>query len=346
MKIGVVCPYDLSRHGGVQDQTTRLVRWLRSAGHEALLIGPGREGPEDAVLLGSTTIIPANAAETPISLDPRVFRRVARALDGVDVAHVHEPLMPLVSTSAMRVRDPAIVATFHADPPSWVRSTYGAAKRVWRREMRNAQVVTTVSPVAAGAIAGFTGFRVIPNGIDVEEYRHGPMVPGRVAFLGRDDRRKGLTVLLEAWPFVREEVPEATLVVAGAERPEAPPGVTFLGRISEAEKRSVLAEAEVFCAPNLGGESFGIVVAEAMASGCAVVASALPAFAHVVGDAGELVSPGDIAGLGQRLAALLQDSDRRVQLANAAAVRVRRFDSSVVAAQYLAAYEEALARAG
>lgn len=346
MKIGVVCPYDLGRHGGVQDQTRRLVRWLRSAGHEAVLIGPGLEGPRGAVLLGSTTVIPANAAATPISLDPRVFARMRSALDGMEVVHVHEPLMPLVGTSAMRVRGPAIVATFHADPPAWVRSTYGVGKRVWQRELRNAQIITTVSPVAARAIAGLADFRVIPNGIDVAEYRRGPTVPGRVAFLGRDDRRKGLSVLLEAWPAVREEVPTATLVVAGAERPAPPLGVTFSGPVSEAEKRSILAEAEVFCAPNMGGESFGLVVAEAMASGCAVVASAIPAFVHVVGDAGELVAPGDVAGLGRSIVSLLQDPTRRAQLADAATGRVRRFDGPVVAVQYLAAYEEAMVRAG
>ena len=346
LRVGVVCPYDLGRPGGVQDQTHRLVRWLRQAGHEAVLIGPGTDGPDGAVLLGATTIIPANAAATPISLDPRVFQRVRRALQDVDVAHVHEPMMPLVSTSALRVRGHGTVATFHADPPPWVRSTYGAAKRIWRRQLRNAQIVTTVSPVAARAIADLTDYRIIPNGIDVDDYERGPTIPGRVAFLGRDDPRKGLSVLLDAWPAIRNVVPTATLVVAGAERKVAPDGVVYLGRVTEEEKRTALAEAEVFCAPNLGGESFGLVVAEGMASGCAVVASAIPAFAHVLGNAGELVSPGDAAGLSDRIAALLTDPERMRRLAVAAEERVRRFDGPAVAAEYLAAYEEALTRAG
>lgn len=345
LRVGVVCPYDLGRHGGVQDQTNRLVRWLGRAGHDAVLIGPGTDGPEDAVLLGPTTIIPANAAATPISLDPRVFPRVRQALDGVDVAHIHEPMMPLVSTSALRVRGHATVATFHADPPPWVRSTYGAGKRLWQRQLRNAQIVTAVSPVAARAISGLTDYRVIPNGIDVDEYQRGPSIPGRVTFLGRDDPRKGLSVLLEAWPAIREAMPAATLVVIGAEREPVPPGVTYLGRVSEAGKRAALAEAEVFCAPNLGGESFGLVVVEGMASGCAVVASAIPAFAHVLGDAGELVSPGDAVGLAERILMLLSDPERARRLAEAAGRRVLRFDGPNVAAEYIAAYDEALARA-
>ena len=240
------------------------------------------------MLLGSTTIIPANAAATPISLDPRVFPRVRHALDGVDVAHIHEPMMPLVSTSALRVRGHATVATFHADPPPWVRSTYGAGKRLWQRRIRNAEIVTAVSPVAAPAVAGLADSEWSRTGSTSIPTDHVPL-SGRVAFLGRDDTREGLSILLEAWPPIREAIPEATLVAWGrSERSGG--GVWYLGRVSEGDKRAELQDAAVYCAPNLGGESFGIVVVEGMASGCAVVASAIPAFAHVLGDAGELVA--------------------------------------------------------
>ena len=152
-------------------------------------------------------------------------------------------------------------------------------------------------------------------------------------------------MLLDAWPAIRNAVPTATLVVAGAERDAAHDGVTYLGQVTEEGKRAALAEAEVFCAPNLGGESFGLVVVEGMASGCAVVASAIPAFAHVLGDTGELVAPGDPVGLGDRIVALLTDGERRLHLAAAAGARVQQFDGPAIAAEYLAAYDEALVRA-
>ena len=152
-----------------------------------------------------------------------------------------------------------------------------------------------------------------------------------------------LDILLAAWPDVRESQPGATLTIIGASRDDAPEGVRYLGRVTDEEKQSELARSAVAVTPNLGGESFGIVVAEAMASGCAVVASALPAFTRVLGDAGRLVRVGDVAGVAGAVVDLLGDDDERSRLAAAALERVRRFDGKAVAAQYAAAYEDAIA---
>ncbi len=345
MKIGLVSPYDLGRPGGVQDQVIRLAGWLRDAGHQPLIIGPGTTGPDGAVLLGTTTVIPANKANTPIRLDPRIGRKLAGALATVDVIHVHEPLMPTVSPAALRVEGPAKVATFHADPPKWVRRLYRHGRSGVRYAVRPAAVVTAVSPIAGSSIDGVVDYRIIPNGIDTDGYDPGPKVPGRVAFLGRDDERKGLQVLLDAWPGIRERHREATLHVLGAQRDTAAPGVRYLGWVDDATKRTELAAAGVFCAPNLGGESFGIIVAEAMASACAVVASSIPAFEHVAGDAATFTPPGDVAGLAGAISALLDDGVRAADLGSAARARVERFSGPVVAREYLAAYEDALASA-
>jgi len=342
MRIAVVSPYDLDAAGGVQDQVVRLTRWLRAAGHEAVPVGPGLHGPEGAVLVGSAVSVPVNRSRAPVALDPRAFAKVRSALRGFDVVHVHEPFVPTVGPAALRVSDAATVATFHADPSPLVRRLYALGSAAARRMLRSARVVTAVSPVAAGAVRPIAAVRIVPNGIDVAEYGHGVPVPGRVAFLGRDDQRKGLDVLLEAWPQVIGRVPQATLHVIGAERPDALAGVTFHGRVDDGTKRLLLAESEVFAAPNTGGESFGIVVLEAMASGCAVVASAIPAFVHVLSDAGELVAPGDIAGLADRLAALLTAPGRRNAMAERSRNRALAFDGSTVAALYLQAYEDAL----
>ena len=344
MRVGLVSPYDLGRPGGVQDQVIRLAGWLRDAGHTPLIVGPGTEGPDGAILLGPTTVVPANRAKTPIRLDPRVGRDLAVALGDVDVIHVHEPLMPAVSPAALRVEGPAKVATFHADPPAWVRRLYRHGRSGVRLAVRNAAVVTAVSPIAGSSIDGVVDYRIIPNGIDISRYEKGLKTAGRVAFLGRDDERKGLPVLLEAWPTVRDAVPTATLAVLGASRDQPMTGVEFFGWVGDEVKESELGSAAVFCAPNLGGESFGIIVAEAMASGCAIVASAIPAFEHVAGPTAVFAAPGDAEELAAQIIKLLLDPALAARLGSSAAKRVQRFDGSSVAADYVVAYEDAIAR--
>lgn len=343
MKVGLVSPYDLGRPGGVQDQVIRLAGWLRDAGHDAIVVGPGTEGPNGAILLGATTVVSANRAKTPIRLNPGVGRELAAVLADVDVIHVHEPLMPAVSPAALRVEGPAKVATFHADPPGWVRRLYRHGRSGVRLAVRDASVITAVSPVAGSSIDGVVEYRIIPNGIDVARYETGPKIPGRIAFLGRDDERKGLPVLLDAWPIVHAAVPEATLSVLGASREQPVPGVEFFGWVGDDVKEAELGAASVFCAPNLGGESFGIIVAEAMASSCAIVASRIPAFEHVAGAAARFAEPGDADELARQIIGLLTDPETAAEFGAAAARRVRRFDGSSVAADYIGAYEDAIA---
>ncbi len=342
MRVAVVCPYDLGRPGGGQDQATRLVRWLGDAGVEAVLIGPGRKGPDGAVLLGATTVIPINRSTAPVKLDPRVGAEVRKAVEGFDVVHVHEPFVPMVGTAALRSTPAATVATFHADPPAWVRSAYRFGAVGIRAALRHVAVVTAVSPIAGSAIDGIVDYRIVPNGIDVADYETGPKTANRVTFLGRDDPRKGLSVLLDAWPRVRTAVPEASLVVLGAARDESIDGVAFRGRVSEKDKRAELAQSMVHVAPNPGSESFGIVVLEAMASGSAVVAADIPAFDFVAGGAALLVPPGDAVQLADRVVELLEQPDVASSLGASARKRSLAFDGPAVAAHYLAAYEDAL----
>ena len=346
MRVAVISPYDLGLPGGVQDQAIRLSGWLDRLGHESVLIGPGEEGPEGAVLLGATRLIKANRAVTPIALNPGLSKKLKEAIADVDVVHIHEPLMPLVGTTATSINTHPTVGTFHADPPSWARVGYRVGSAIWRKAISRLDIVTTVSHVSGSAIAPFVTARVIPNGIDVADYGHTEKVPYRVAFLGRDDERKGLQVLLDAWPSVLEAIPNAELLVIGARRDEDHERVTFLGRVDGDEKATELGSAEVFCAPNLGGESFGIVVAEGMASGCAVVASAIPAFVGVLGDSGVLASAGDRKGLSDALISVLSDQQLLAAKQQAALDAVARFDGSIVAAQYVDAYEDAIANHG
>ena len=343
MKVAIVCPYDLAKPGGVQDQVIRLAEWLRGEGHDSWIVGPGADGPPGAELVGGTVTLPANRSAVPLSLDPRVIRRVRAVTERAEVIHIHEPLMPLVSLAASRIGARPSVGTFHADAPGWARTMLSASGPVTRAVTTHLDVVTAVSEVARTSIPALEPVRIIPNGIDVDAFAPAAKEPKTVLFVGRDDPRKGLSNLLDAWPEVHASHPDSVLRVVGATRAGEVDGVEFLGRIDEDRKRHLLSTSSIAVAPNTGGESFGIVVAEAMASGCAVIASALPAFVSVVGDTGELIRVDDVAEIARRLRRLLDDQARVAELGRAARERVRRFDIGSVGAQYVAAYEEAIA---
>ena len=347
MKIGVVCPYDLSAPGGVQQLCIELAGELRRGGDEVLLVGAGRDAhlsPDHdgaTISVGRPFRVRANDSIVPLTLTPWSWGRVRTALAGVDVVHVHEPLVPLVGWVALTVDRP-VVATFHADPPSWVPRVYRLVPLVGRRMRR--VVVTAVSDIAAAAIPDRWGpVTVIPNAIDVGSYDL-PVgrVGHRVSFLGRDDPRKGLDILLGAWPQIRRQVPSAELKVMGADRSDVIPGVEFLGRVTGGDKKRVLATSLVYVAPNTGGESFGMVIAEAMAAGCAVVCSDLSAFRAVAGDHARFVPVGDVGALAEQVVSLLVAPAAAAALGEKARGHVKRFDWSVVAGRYREAYGRAL----
>ena len=347
MKIGLVSPYDLSQPGGVQQLTTELARKLGEQGEEVVLVSPGKVTPDSPgrdlvpVPVGRPTFWKGNDSIAPITLSPLSWARIRRALAGVDVIHVHEPAVPLTGWFALTVSKP-LVATFHADPKAWVGTAYRWAPLFGARMRKS--VLTAVSEPAARALPPAWGRpAIIPNAIDVPSYDV-PVdrVAGRVAFLGRDEPRKGLDLLLEGWPRIREQHQHAELIVMGADREDDRPGVKFVGRVHDGEKRRLLASSAVYVAPNTGGESFGIVIAEAMAAGCAVVASDLPAFRLVLGDNGLLVPVGDVPTLVTAVNGLLDDEARATRLGTAAREAVKRFDWSNVLDAYRDCYRRAL----
>lgn len=342
MRVALVCPYDLGKPGGVQDQVAMLARWLATRGHDPVVIGPGKDGPEPSVLVGRTVTIRANRSSAPVSIDPRVVTRVRKAIEGADVVHVHEPFMPVVSLAATLTTSIPTVGTFHADAPSWARRILASGRIVTRSMASRLDVVTAVSDVARSSVGVLADVRIIPNGLDIARFGASKKDPSSVVFVGRDDKRKGLSVLLEAWSRVREHHPSAHLRVVGASRDTEIAGVEFLGRVSEETKASVLASSGIAVAPNTGGESFGIVIVEAMASGCAVIASALPAFISVLGGAGELVAVGDVDGLAGRIVTLLDDDERRSSKARAARERASLYGVDTVGRSYLDAYTDAI----
>lgn len=333
MKIALVSPYDLSLAGGVQSQVTELVRGLRARGEEAFAVGPGT--PSDlGIDVGGSIRVPVNGSRAPICLEPGAVRRARAAVAGAEVVHLHEPLVPVIGPSLLGLSRP-LVLTFHAAAPRWVTAAYRLTPRRWWRD----RVFTKVSTVAAASLP--CPARIIPNGVDVVSYQVATeRDPMQVAFLGRDDPRKGLEVLLRAWPGVRARVPQAKLVVMGRSGRGnlGGEGIELTGAVSEDEKRARLSQAAVLAAPNLGGESFGITVVEGMAAGCAVVASDLPAFREVTGGAARLVPPGKAASLAEGLVEMLTDPHLGAALGAKGQARAAQFDWSVVIPQYLDCY--------
>ena len=340
----MVSPYALDVPGGVQQQVMGLVHHLREAGDEAFAVAPAAgEGP-DRIDVGRWVGVRANRSRAPVALSPPVVPRVSAAVSTAEVVHIHEPFVPLVGWAALAARRPTVV-TFHADPSRTVRTAYRLSAALLGRAL-GTSLVTTVSRTARRAIDPLRlRPEEIPNAIDVASFRvAADRNPRQVAFVGRPDPRKGRDLLLAAWPEVRSQVGEARLVIIGGGDEPPVPGVRYLGRVTEEEKRTALATSAVFCAPNRGGESFGITVTEGMAAGCAIVASDLDAFSDVLAGSGLMFPNGDRSALAAALVRALTDGDLRRRLAERGSARVLEFDWKMVTDRYRALYRRARAR--
>ncbi len=345
MRIALVSPYDLGQPGGVQNQVILLAQQMLGRGHQVTIVGPGQLAEQlRFVSLGPTIDVRANRSVAPIALRPSVIGRLRRGVAKADVVHVHEPLVPLAGLAARWCGRP-LVGTFHADPSPLVRSLYRRLPPL-RWHVRSFRALAAVSDTALSAVAGFGDVQIIPNGVVTEGLPARGPVPGRIVFVGRDDPRKGLDVAIEAVTMIRRHHPSVELVVVTPDEVEPRDGVSVRRGVDDAEKARLLASAEVFVAPNRGGESFGLVVAEAMAAGCAIVASDLPAFRAVLGDAGLYATPGDPAGFATVVGALLDDGVRLERASREARSRAHVFSIERTADAYEALYTAAADDAG
>jgi phosphatidyl-myo-inositol alpha-mannosyltransferase len=342
MRVGIVCPYAWNIPGGVQSHIRDLAEALIELGHSVSVITTADEGvplPDYVVAAVKPVAVPYNGSVARVSLGPVSANRVRRWIkDGdFDVLHVHEPTAPSLSMLACWIASGPIVATVHtAMPKSRVLT---AAIPVIRSALEKINGRIAVSEAARTMLVEHLGGDavLIPNGVATRRYAL-PTEPlpgwpgdgGAIGFLGRmDEPRKGLPVLLEAF------------AILGAERPGLRDRVVLLGQVSEDDKVRMLHSVDVFCAPNTGGESFGIVLAEAMAAGAPIVASDLDAFRRVLrgGRAGELFANEDPADLARAAGRLLDDPDRRRLLSAAATAAVSSYDWSVVAKDVVNVYE-------
>jgi phosphatidylinositol alpha-mannosyltransferase len=375
VKIALVSPYDYVHPGGVNNHVAHLADQFRHLDHDVTIVAPvsrDQTVPGDVVSVSrSITTIKSGGSNTRLSLSPRASGRIKRLLERerFDVVHLHNPLTPVVCMNFLRHRDAApgtaMVATFH-EYRTDKNPFFTLGEPVIHRWVERLDGRIAVSRAARGFNSTyFPGdYAVIPNGINVARYGDGVRPferyrDGRpnVLFVGRLEYRKGFKYLLRAWPWVRELVPDARLLVVGAytKRQKRPyllyarrrdiRGVRFVGFVSEEDKARYYRTADVLCVPATGFESFGIVLLEGMAAGVPVVASDIPGFRTVLDDdaQGVLVAPRDPQALAKALVDLLHDPRRRAQLGAAGRAQAAAYDWSRVARQVLDFYAHVIA---
>jgi phosphatidylinositol alpha-mannosyltransferase len=361
MRIGMVCPYSFDVPGGVQSHVLQLAGVMHARGHHVSVLAPSSSHvklPDYVVSGGKAVPIPYNGSVARLRFGPATHRKVKRWLveGDFDVLHLHEPNAPSLSMLALMIAEGPIVATFHTSTTkSLTLSVFQGILRPWHEKIVGRIAVSDLARRWQMEALGSDAVE-IPNGVDVASFANAPLLPGypapgrAVLFLGRfDEPRKGMAVLLGALPMLVDRFPDIEILIVGrgdrdaliGEAGELSRHLRFLGQVDDAEKASALRSADAYCAPNTGGESFGIVLVEAMASGTAVVASDLDAFRRVLlgGKAGLLVPVDDAAALAAGLITVLQDDAARARYVDAAAVAVRRYDWSVVAREIMRVYE-------
>jgi phosphatidylinositol alpha-mannosyltransferase len=368
LRIGMVCPYTWDVPGGAQQHSRDLAEALIALGQDVSVIAPCDAEPlaqhEYLVSAGRAVPVPYNGSVARLSFGFPSANRVRRWLreGNFDVLHLHEPAAPSLSLIATWLADNPMVATFHVAIPR--SRALWLASHTLQSALEKISVRIAVSEAARTTLIEHLGgdALLIPNGVAVSRYLTSDPLPGwparrisergvTIGFLGRiDETRKGLAVLLKAFDRIAPDRPDVRLLVAGPGdveqalskiKPEYRDRVTMLGMVNERDKIRALHSMDLFCAPNLGGESFGIVVAEAMAAGVPLLASDIDAFRPVIrdGETGVLFPVGDDGALAVAACGLLDDPHRRKQLSLAASEAVKAYDWRHIASEVLQVYE-------
>lgn len=367
MRIGIVCPYGWDTPGGVQAHIGDLAEYLISQGHVVSVLAPAIDEnslPAYVVSAGKPIAIPYNGAVARVLFGPIAFSRVRAwiAQGNFDLLHLHEPAIPSLSLLACWAAEGPMVGTFHAS--SKRQRAIFAVGPILEPVIEKLAVRIAVSEAARLTLTQHleTDAIVIPNGIFAERFRAGIERPewtgNTLGFMGRfEEPRKGLEVLLDALPIVARSIPEVRVLVAGPGEaedvmkkidPQIRERVTFLGRLDERAKADFLSSVSVYVAPNTGGESFGIILAEAMAAGASIVASDIPAFSSLLGEGkyGTLFKSEDYADLARTLIELLRDVQKRRTIAAVGQEHSVVFDWENVAQQIFSVYEMAMVGGG
>ena len=356
MRIGILCPYSLTVDGGVQMQVLGLARELRARGLEARVLGPCDGPPPESFVtpLGNSLPTSANGSIAPLAPDPPAMFRTLQALaaERFDVVHLHEPLAPGPTLTAAVTHRYPTVGTFHAAGTS---ASYKMIKPWLLSWIKRIDHKVVVSKDALELVQSHLGgdYEVLFNGVGVEQIRRTPPFaqepgePPAIFFCGRHEKRKGLSVLVEAFGrldvdaqlWIASTGPDTARLTAQSAQDDR---IRWLGRITDEEKFARLRAADIFCAPSLGGESFGVVLIEAMAAGTTVVASGLDGYRNVAThDVDSLLSePGDVDALVVALERALTDRALAERLRAAGDRRAEDFAMSALADRYVEIYHD------
>ena len=356
MRIALVSPYDITVFGGVQNQVLGLSRALLGT-DDVVVISPGKSSERDGVPVvgvGAVVGVRANGSVAPISIAPSAWRRTRAALRDFrpDVIHIHEPFVPLVGLAASKTGLAPAVATFHRGGAGQLYPHLAPALRPRFESFGFRAAVSEEASSTLDVVFGPSARRptILPNAIDIDRFAAAEVVPhaGRlVVFVGRHEQRKGLRVLLEAF---KAGIADTRLVVVG-DGPESRrlraefasrPDIDFVGAVDDRVLASLVASADLFVAPSLSGESFGVVLLEAMAARTAVVASDIPGYRLAAGAAARFFPPGDVLTLRDAITELLDAAHARDVLVLAGNARAEAHSFSSLAATYRELYQSLL----
>lgn len=363
LRIGLVCPYGWDTPGGVQSHVRDLAEYLISKGHYVSVLAPvinEENVPEYVTSAGKPIAIPYNGAVARVLFGPIAFARVRQWISNgnFDLLHLHEPAIPSISLLACWAAEGPMVGTFHAAAKR--QKAIFAIGPILEPVIEKLTARIAVSEAARETLTEHleTDAVVIPNGIYADRYRDGEIQAkwsgNTIGFIGRfEEPRKGLSVLLDALPIIARFAPDVRVLVAGpGDEKEVSDNIDpqlrhrfeFLGRISEKEKADFLSSVAIYVAPNTGGESFGIILAEALAGGATVLASDIPAFDSLLGHGqfGALFESENPQDLAKVAIDLLRDDEKRRELSRKGKDYAQRFDWDVVAEDIYSIYEMAL----
>lgn len=372
MKIALVSPYDYPYPGGVTNHVRHLYSEFRSLGHEVRIMAPSsnrdlEREEHDVYRVGNVRRVPANGSIARITLSFRLTRRVREILanEAFDVVHAHEPLMPFLPPTVLRSSSALNVGTFHAYRGSYYGYFYG--RPVLRRVFANLDGRIAVSRAAKRYVRQYfmAPYRIIPNGVDTRRFAPENVDPlpelmdGRpnILFVGRPEKRKGVGSLLRAYPHIKDAYPDARLIFVGAGNWADSPyryyierhqmkDVIVVGQVSDEQLPRYHRSAHVFCAPATEGESFGIVLLEAMAAALPVVASDIVGYREVVSDGlqGLLVPPRDEVALADAVCRVLHNREESAMMGAAGRETATQYAWGRIAEQVLEFYDKTGAR--